>query len=393
MSALAEWAEGRRQTLWVLGLAVVTLAGLLWRLALAANGDRPTDEEICIGLAEQVLRPGGHWPLHGGDHPALGIYLVAASAWVFGPSLLGYRLLGVVAGALTIPLLALTVARSASRREALPAAALLAANPFHAGLSAIAIEIPFQVFFVTLAWLFLASLPAGGRRALVGSAAALGLGFMCSESTALVAVGWLAVLALRPGLRAGLRPRDYLFAGAAGLAVVAPDLVYNATATRPDFRYVNYLYVNYLDHLRRIATPAFGLQGIGFFLRDAFNAVLGDVPRWWTDFRCEYSGPGIALGILLLAGWLHSFHASGDPSAGLWSLPTLLFVFVATFTGPTEPYKLDPPSWTWPVPTLTLVTAGAARLLVMRWRRAWPVFLVLLGAMLLPAPTSFTTCR
>jgi len=385
MNALAGRAQGNGRTLWALGLGVVTLAGLLWRLQRAASERPLPDEEICIGMAEQVLRPGAAWPRHGGDHPALGIYLLAASARLFGPSLLGYRLLGVIAGTLTILLLARIVERSASRREALPAAALLAANPFHAGLSALAIEIPFQVFFTTLSWLFLASLPSGARRALVGSAVGLGLGFMCSESTALVGIGWLAVLVLRPGLREGLGLRDYLVAGAAGLAVVVPDVLYNATATGTDFRYVNYF-----DHLSRIATPTFGLQGIGFFLRDAFNAFLA--PRWWTDFRCEYPGPGIALGILLLAGWLHSFRTSGDPSDGLWCLPTLLFVLVATFTGPEGPYELDVPSWTWPVPTLTLVTAGTARLLTQRWRQVWPAFLLLLVGMLLPGPPPIVIC-
>jgi 4-amino-4-deoxy-L-arabinose transferase-like glycosyltransferase len=367
---------------------LLTLAGLVWRLALSARMPRLPDEEICIGIAESILRPGASWPLHGGDHPLLGVYLLAASAWLFGPSLLGYRVLGALAGGFTPLLVALAVARSGSRREALVAAALLAANPLHAGLSALAFEIPFQLLFATLAWWCLAGLPqAGGRRSLLLASAFLGLAFLCSESAVLLGLGWLIAVAARPDLRRRLGRGALLQAAAVFLLVVLPDVVYNLSATRADYRYVNYL-----DHVSRISRPTLSLQGPGFFLRDVFGATLSRWPRLWTDYRCEYPRAGVALGLLLLLGAIHAWSPRGDPSGGLWRWPPLLFLLVTSFAGPDGPSGLDRPMWTWPLPSLPLVTASAGRMLCVRWREGRPLFVGLLLAMLLPAPDVTGAC-
>lgn len=384
---LADWASQRERGLWLTALALITLGGLAWRLALAARSPRLPDERISIGLAESVLRPGAPWPLHGGDHPLLGVYLLAASAFLFGPSLLGYRALGAVAGAATPLVVALAVARSASRREALLAAALLAVNPLHAGLSALAFEIPFQVLFGALAWWRLASLPGGGRRALLLASAFLGLAFLCSESAVLLLLGWVVALLANPRLRGSLGRGALAQAAAVFLLVVLPDLAYNFSATRADYHYVNYA-----DHLARISRPTLSLQGAGFFLRDVFNATLAGRAQVWTDYRCEYPRAGIATGLLLLLGALHAWGPRGDPSGGLWRVPPLLFLLVTTFTGPAGPGALDRPMWTWPLPSLPLVTASAARLLRVRWRAGRPVFVALLVAQLLPAPDASRAC-
>jgi 4-amino-4-deoxy-L-arabinose transferase-like glycosyltransferase len=384
---LRSWALSLEHERWRGALALLTLGALGWRIVLAIRGPRLPDEEICIGLAAEVLRPGAPWPLHGGDHPLLGVYLLAASAALFGPSLAGYRLLGAVAGGLTPLVVALAVARSGSRREALVAAALLAGNPLHAGLSALAFELPFQLLFATLAWRCLAGLPAGGRGPLLGAAAFLGLAFLCSESAVLLGAGWLVALASRPELRRGLARFGLVQAAALFLLIVLPDVLYNLTATRPDYRYVNYA-----DHLSRIARPTLSLQGAGFFLRDGFNAVLHDRPALWSDYRCEYPRTGTALGVLLLLGAVHAWSARGDPSGGLWRFPPLLFLLIASFSGPAGTLELDPPMWTWPLPALPLVTASAARMLCLRWRAGWPLFVGLLLAQLLPAPDATPAC-
>ena len=384
---LRNWAQRQPAASWAAGLAAVTAASLIWRFVLASRGSQLPDEQICIGLAQAVLRPGGPWPLHGGDHPLLGTYLLAASGWLFGTSTQGYRLLGVLAGGLTPLAVALAVARSAPRREALLAAALLAGSPLHAGLSALAFEIPFQLLFVTLAWWRLAGLPQGGRASLVQGAVLLGLAFLCSESTALLAFAWLVVFLLRRERRRGLARRDFALAGLAGLAVIAVDVGYNLTATRFDFRYLNYL-----DHASRIARPTFSLHGVGFFLRDVFGATLGQWPTLWTDHRCEYPGPGIALGILLLLGALHAFGRDGDPSGGFWSASPVLFVLVTTFLGPAGPTRLDAPVWTWPLPSLPLVCAATAQMIARRWQKGRSIFIGLLLASLLPAPDVPVAC-
>jgi 4-amino-4-deoxy-L-arabinose transferase-like glycosyltransferase len=386
-AGLPGWALRHERKIWPAALALITLAGIAWRLARAARAPQLPDEEICIGIAARVLQPGADWPLHGGDHPLLGIYLLAASASLFGPSLGGYRALGAIAGGLTPLVVALAVARQASRREALVAAALLAADPLHAGLSVLAFEIPYQLLFGTLAWWCLATLPGGGRRALLSAAALLGLAFLCSESAALLGLGWAVVLVAEPKLRVGLGRAALAQAAAVFLLVVLPDVVYNLRATRADYRYVNYA-----DHIERFARPTVSLQGAGFFLRDAFNATLAGHPRVWTDYRCEYPRAGVALGLLLLLGAVHAWGPRGDPSGGLWRVPPLLFVLLTSFGGPAGPSGLDRPVWTWPLPSLPLVTAAAARMLCLRWRRAWPLFVPLLLALLLPAPDSSRAC-
>lgn len=384
---LRDWARRRENEVWAGALALVTLGGLAWRLTQAARTSQLPDEEICIGIAQSILHPGAPWPLHGGDHPFLGVYLLAASGALFGPSLLGYRVLGALAGGLTPLVVALAVARSGSRREALVAAALLAANPLHAGLSALAFEIPFQILFGTLAWWCLAALPGGGRRSLLLAAAFLGLAFLCSESAALLGLGWVIVLLVKPDLRRGLGRGGLAMAAAVLLLVVLPDVIYNLTATRADYRYVNYL-----DHLSRISRPTLSLQGAGFFLRDVFNATLSGHPRVWTDYRCEYPRSGIALGLLLLLGAVHAWSSRGDPSGGLQRVPPLLFLLVTSFAGPAGPSGLDRPMWTWPLPSLPLVTASAARMLCVRWQKGRPLFLALLLGMLVPAPDAARAC-
>ena len=340
-------------------LVLVTALAFGLRLWHARTNVLVPDEEILTGLAEPIFQPGAPWPRHGGDHPALGIYLLAGSAAAFGRDLHGYRTLNVFFGTAATLLTATAVARSASRAEALLAALLLAVDPLHVWLSSLATQFAPQVAFVSAAWLCLAGLPGGGRRALVGASGFLGLAFLCNESAALVGFAWAIVLWRRSALRAGLLGADYLWAAAVGLAVISPDIVYNFNAARPDYHYVNYL-----DHLSRMATPTVGLQGLGFFLRDAFNSWLGDRPGVWMDYRDEYVGHGILLGALLLAGWLHSLRKEGDPTGGLWSLPPLLFIAVVTFTRPAGGFELDPPNWTWPMTTIGLVAAATARLLV-----------------------------
>ena len=93
MAGLRDWARSFENERWAGTLALLTLGSLAWRLVLASRGPQLPDEDICIGIAASILRPGAPWPLHGGDHPLLGVYLLAASGAIFGPSMLGYRVL------------------------------------------------------------------------------------------------------------------------------------------------------------------------------------------------------------------------------------------------------------------------------------------------------------
>jgi hypothetical protein len=372
-------AEGA-STGWALG--AVFVAGLAFRLARAMLEPGIPDEEICIRMAEAATRPGGPWVLHGGDHPLLGVYLLAASGTLFGPSLFGYRLLGVLAGAATPIVLGAAVSAAASPRAGLAAAVLLAANPLHAGVSARAFELPFQLLFVSLALWALARWRLRPAQVPVLSAAAfLGLAFLCSESAALVGLAWALVLASRAEDRLRLPLRDVLCALGVFVAVIGVDLVYNLTATRSD-----HAYVNYLDHLNRISRPSLSLQGLGFFFRDWLNALPVGPPAWKDD-RDEYPGPGYVAGPLLLAGAVLAFRR-GDPTRGLWSLPPLVFVLVPTLLGPAHPGGLDVPMWTWPLPALPFAVASTAAAVAARWGTGAVLALALAGAVAVPGAAS-----
>jgi 4-amino-4-deoxy-L-arabinose transferase-like glycosyltransferase len=368
---------------WTAGLAAVSGLALYLRVPRALDLPASYTEQVVIGIAERIFAPGMPWPRHGGDHPFLGVYLVAASAWAFGRDVIGYRMLGVLVGAATAALAAWALAPAAGRAAALLAALLLAVNPFHAGVSSEAFEIVYEIAFVTAAG---GLLMRRSRGALVGAGALLGVAFLCKESAALVGLVWALLVLARPGLRTGSRPRDLALAATAGLLVVAPDVAYNLTATAPDYQYVNYL-----DHLNRIARPALSVQGLGFFLRDAFNVALAGLPGVWRDVRCEMPGPGIVLGIVLLLGWLHAFRREGDPTGGLLRWTPAAFVAVATFTQPLHATLLDPPTWTWPAPTLAFVS-GAAGVMIARHARLWPLWLAALALMSRAGPPSLTPC-
>jgi 4-amino-4-deoxy-L-arabinose transferase-like glycosyltransferase len=375
-----------------MALGAIVALGFALRLVRAAQLGPIPDEELVIEIAARVFRPDAPWPLHGGDHPLLGPYLLAASAALFGRSLLGYRLLSILAGTLTLVLTARATASSSNRWVGLMAALVLAVDGLHVDLTSRAFEIGFQMLFVAAAWACLARLPSGGRPALVGASAFLALGFLCSESTALAALALAVPLATHRRLRANLRPADYVWAAAAGLAIISPDVIYNLTATHADLQIGRSHYTNYLDHLARIVHPSLQLQGLGFFLRDAFNAWLEPYPRLWRNMRCEYAGHGVVMGGLLLAGFLHAWRSKGDPADGLWRLPPLFFVLVTTFAGPTSRATLEPPVWTWPAPVLPLVTAATAWMLVRHARRLWPLYVLLVLLFLLPAPLSRVPC-
>ncbi len=291
-------------------------------------------------------------------------------------------MLNVIVGSLTVPLLAIAVTRFVSRWEAVAAGLLLAINPFHLALSSLAIEVPFQILFGTAALAFASRLPGGGRPALFGCAATLGLGFMCSESTALILVAWLGVALLDPARLAGLKARDFAVATGIGLVIVAQDLHYNLTADTADF-----YYVNYLDHLGRIGSLSFGLHGLGFFLRDVF-VQLQEIPSWlWVDDRGEYLGPGVVLGTFLLLGWLGSFRRGGDPSGGLLSWPVHVFVLVTTFGGEVvRSTMLDSATWAWPQAIIPYASALAAHLAFRTRLPPWLVLGAVILAMLIESP-------
>jgi hypothetical protein len=366
---------------WLVALLLLAVVAAELRLAAATRQPLVDDEVILIERAAQARDAGGGLPAHGGDHPFLGLWLVMASGSLFGASAVGFRALAVVAGVATVGLAALAARRRSGPAVGLVAGLLLAVDPFHVALSARAIELPYQLLFVALAGLALTARPLSSA-SLAGAGIALGLAFLCSESAALLALAWAAALLSLPEPPRGRA----LVAGLGALAlVILPDIVYNLRASEADYRYVNYL-----DHLQRLARPDLTLQGAGFFLKEVFDvpALFAVLQRHgvWSDDRCEYAGHGLVLGVVLLAGFAHVVaRAWRVPQARLLALPALAFFTVTSLLGPIRCAGLDSPQWTWLAPVLPLVVVATAELFVGARRRLLALALLLLLSAVLPA--------
>lgn len=346
-----------------LPLAAICAVAVLLRVLRIGEPALP-DEEICIALAREVQGPLSSWPVHGGDHPFLGTYLLALSGRLFGDSVVGYRLLGTLVGGFTPALVFHAVRTAATPRVALVGAALLAINPLHIGLSAMAFEIVYQTAFVGLAWLAVTGLGASYARAM-RTAFWLGCAFLCSESSLVIALGFaLALVAHALAQRTRIPWRAYAIGLGVFLCVIVPDLLYNLTSSRNSLGFTNYA-----DHLGRVGIFEVTTQGAGFFLRDVFNWISPH-STWWWDYRCEYPGPTMPAGLLLLAGLCRGILEGRSRSMTTAIMPVVLLLAIPSFLVPVPGTSLEPPSWTWPAPTLPLLMLPTATLIERAFSRS-----------------------
>ena len=218
-----------------------------------------------------------HLPVRDYQHPALPSYLIRASAELFGRSVLGYRMLSIVAGLGLIYLLYLIALRWWGHREAIIAALLLSVNRYLIATSAAAIDLSFDLFFVAAAmWAFSRFLWAtqvtdqsgsesNGERTTFDvwparwfyvAALFTGLGFLCKEITSLLVPVFFLTLLAGKTTRKWLRRREPYIAAVIFFIVISPDIFRNVL-TPVETQNPRY-YMNYADHLSRIA--GFGLN-------------------------------------------------------------------------------------------------------------------------------------
>lgn len=178
-----------------------------------------------------------HLPLRVAQHGALPIYLVRFSALMFGETALGMRVLSVFAGTATIVLLYLIAKRWWNTPAALTTAALLAVERYHRAVSARAIDLPYDLFFVALTlYAFSRFLYAVDRQPDVGragrwlylTATASAMAFLCKELSALLLPALVSCLVLT-GHAAWLRRRELWVAAALFVVIISPDLYSNLT--------------------------------------------------------------------------------------------------------------------------------------------------------------------
>ena len=185
-------------------LVLILVVGTMLRVASASRDPLVAIErDEFIPIAMTITKE--HLPLRAAQHGILPGYIIRAGGLAFGNSILGLRLISVIAGVATILLLYVVGARWWGQSGGLIAAALLAVERYHINVSARAIDLPFELFFLAIAIYtfsrFLYAIkqkaaPVEAGRWLYGAASACALGFLCKELTILMAPVLLLTLLL-----------------------------------------------------------------------------------------------------------------------------------------------------------------------------------------------------
>lgn len=342
-----------------------------------------------------------HLPLRVAQHGAVPVYLIKASSLIFDTSLIGLRLLSVIAGTATILLLYLTAARWWGSLAGLVAAGLLAIDRYHVAVSGRAIDLPYDLFFVTLAIFafsrFLYSIDERGTQAarpgywLYGAAVASGLGFLCKELTAIMLPVFLVSFVFLRQTKWLTRREPWIALGLFVL-VIGPDLYSNLTVTLAERRellelheqaarqrgvdlsgtvYVeNGLYMSYGDQLSRFRSVGFNSTPFYFY----FGGLLDSVGLVLDNGFDEFPFMHPVMGGLLWIGVAYSLSRRGKDKLTVFSL-TMFFVAFLPFAlvelgAPRVRFPSDPAAlWYWVDRTMLpamLLTGHAASLLVRR---------------------------
>ena len=417
--ALSEWSVSSRRlagamTYWApfalagMLLCFRTSAALVGAIILAAAGIRlhfaistpyVWDEfRDWIIIADSIsLDPAtGYLPVHDFRHPSLPAYFIRAGRFVLGETALGYRLGGVIAGVATIVIVYLLARRWFGTPAAIVAAALLAFNDYHVGVSAFATEKPYYLFFAIAAAYFACEFH---RTSKLSSACfcsgALGLGLLCKYLiTLLIPVFGFAILLT--GTWRKLQPRHVFVPAVILLVITAPDLQWNlshgnTTGSRS---------ANVSDHLRRMGGLGFSPHPMLFYLldlshsqadREAAGGRSGSASSRFglgiVDPAPEYPAMNALAGVGLLGGmgWIAvsylrrrrtaGRHAHATPQLSfvlhvlhLWFWVVFLF-FTAIRPGVSK--DLVPVVWFWVDSTLlpAVLLVGRSVSGLQGWRR------------------------
>lgn len=314
-------------------LAGIVIAGFLLRLNVVLGSTYHWDEEReWIPFTDSIsFEPGAvHLPIRTISHPVLPVYLMKLGSVIAGENPLGFRLMSLLAGSLTVLIVALVGLRWGGFWTAFWASSLLAFNEYHIFISSLAIDKPIQIFFVALAVAgFVRFLESENSKALYFAGAMTGLAFLCKETTALLLPGFLIALLLSERHRRWLlRPAPYL-AVLTFVVVISPDLIVN-------FFLADELEYSYADHLGRAAGFGFTRHHFLFFLRGAIAMVYDWRGEHLSDLAPEYASMNPLIGSLMLgvASWmpvrLLSSPAARRDGVALY-LPIAFWVIFGTF--------------------------------------------------------------
>lgn len=322
--------KGGSDRLGRLALIIIVLVAALLRVWNAATA-RPLMIERLEYVPAALTISWDHMPVRIAQHGALPAYFVRLSGLLFGDSDLGFRLSSVIAGTATVVLMYLVARRWWGPLAGLTAAALLAFERYHVRVSARAIDLPFDLFFVALAIYcvsrFLAADADDARSAgrwLIAAGAASALGFLCKEFTALMLpVIFISVLLLKRH-RLFRRPALWLSA-AVFVLVISPDVHASLTTTQADRdalfarqqevwqqRGVSFhdmeaiadgYFMSYADQLSRFRSFGFNPEVLYFYFGDLLDSL--GIPHGNSFQEFPYMNPWLAgvlwIGVIVAA--------------------------------------------------------------------------------------------
>jgi len=328
---------------------LVLLVALSARIYLAGMSAYVWDEDrYWIPLARSISFEPGHLnlPMRGASHPALPAYLIRAGSAVFGQGPFGYRAASILAGLMTVGVAGWLGWRWLGAKAGLLAAALLAVNEYHLGLSVFASEKIFYLLFLMLSAFAFAEFLRNERPSwLYGAAVFAGLSVLCREITLLAGpVYFLALLA--GGKASWLRRREPYIAGLIFIAVISPDLVFNFLQPQV----VAHGEEGYREHLQRIGGIGFTRQHLLFYARDVIAWIYRIRGQHLFDPAAEYASTNSVAGLMMVlcAAWAVWRWKHADSVARMFAI---FFFFPLTFfllTKPGIPKEgLDPVVWFW----------------------------------------------
>jgi 4-amino-4-deoxy-L-arabinose transferase-like glycosyltransferase len=327
-------------------LTLILIAAALIRLHAVLTQPYVYDEEkLSIPLAQTIsFSPGEiNLPFRGPHHPALPSYFVKMSSAMFGQTQFGYRALHLAIGLFTI-LVVFRLAREwYGPAAACWAAALLAFNEYHVGVSAYATAKGPHLFFLVLAVHAFAAFLRTTRPAwLYAAGVVLGLAFYCKEHSALLLPVFLVTLAQARYRRWLFSPHTYL-AAAAFFAIIAPDILWNVRGGSGE-------HATYSDQLSRIGGLGFSLYPFLFFahagIRWLYLTLTGSI---FPDEVAENPSMNDVLGVLLFGLVCYrTFQSTGDALRGfLLNLFWIVFGFFVLLRPGQPTFVLDPAVWYW----------------------------------------------
>jgi 4-amino-4-deoxy-L-arabinose transferase-like glycosyltransferase len=375
-------------------LLLILLAAILVRVQLATSREYIHDENnTAIPLSKTIsFEPGSlHLPLRGENHPALPAYVVKVSSALFGTTPLGYRLMHVLLGLVTIALVYRLTRQWYGPVPARWAAALLAFNEYYLNVSSRATaHVPNLLLVTGAVYAFSRFLATERAIYLYAAGASAGLAFYCKESTGLLLPVFFVTLLISTHRRWLMRPQVYLAVAIYAL-VISPDVLWNLR-TNPDTATVTYNdethgQATYAAHLRRVGGLGLSPYPSMFYFRGPVRSVYARVTgAELKDETTEYWSVNPAIGALLVgAALITTFGSVSREPLRIFLLVMFwgVFTFFSLIKRGDPPGRLDPVSWIWVEITIipAIVLAGA-RLADLTGKRRLLAWIVAAGALM-----------